>query len=285
MDIYGEITDLVISKLDGGIIPWEKGWAETGAPKNIASNKQYYGINTLLLSMMGYSSNIWGTYNQIKQKGGQVKRGEKSTPIVYFDFVKSKYETVTDKDGNEKPKIYPMLKRYSVFNILQSTLTPPTQTKVEHKPIKEVNILIKKYVNNKVNFIRQIEQRAYYKPSEDFVNMPILSSFKKVEIYYSTLFHELTHSTGHATRLSREGITSEKANFGNHLYSKEELVAEMGSCFLNSMVGITSKTIDNNTAYIQSWIKALKNDKKMLVSAGSKAQKAVNYIINFQTTI
>lgn len=279
MTIYDRVTANVITKLEQGVAPWHKGWKDSGIPTNYITNKPYHGINTLLLSMMGYSSQYWMTYNQTKQKGGQVKTGEHATMIVYFDFIESKYETVTDKNGIEKPKKFPMLRYYNVFNILQTTLKAPENKVVEHTPITEADQLISKYAND----IRITHDggRAFYSPSMDFVNVPKMADFEKIEEYYAVMFHELTHSTGHASRLNRDGVVK-PVHFASHEYSKEELVAEMGACFMSSITGIERVTLDNSVAYIQSWIRALKNDKTMLITAGGQAQKAVDYIINYQ---
>lgn len=281
MNIYEDITNLVITKLESGTVPWEKGWAEAGQPTNYVSKKTYHGINTLLLSMQGYTSKYWLTFNQVVSLKGQVKAGSKSTPIVYFDFIESKTEKYTDRNGIEKAKVIPMIKKYSVFNVAQTTLKIAEEVKTDKKlnPIMEAEQLIHAYSTSLP--IYEKEQRAYYHPLADYINMPKMHTFINSEYYYSVLFHELTHSTGHAKRLNREEVTK-TASFGSHLYSKEELVAEMGACFLNSFAGITAQTIDNSTAYIQSWIKALKNDKRLLVTAGTQAQKAVEYITSYQ---
>lgn len=264
---YELITARIIERLDKGIIPWRKEWTGTERPTNGISKKAYKGFNYFMLSSMGYQSELWYTFNQIKGKGGSVKKGEKSTPIIYFNL----FDKVIEKDGKLETKSLPILRYYNVFNIEQTTLEQPKKEIFNNKPISEAEKIAKKCPVQ----IKYENQRAYYSQSFDTINMPKFDSFKTAQGYYSTLFHEMTHATGHKSRLNRDmtgGMQSET-------YSKEELIAEMGSAFLCHEAGISKDTIDNATAYIQGWIRALKNDPKMLVQASARAEKASDYIL------
>jgi len=283
-NIYERVTNIILAQLEKGTIAWRKGWVMVGRPKNLISGKEYNGFNAFLLASLGYSSPYFLTFNQCNQRGGKIKAGEKSAPIVYFDFIASKWEKVTTTDkatGEEvtKAKIIPMLKYYNVFNVTQTTITdyPKTQAKSTFNPIKEAEAIVKGYAD--IPKLTSGGNSAYYSPLVDVVNMPDKLNFESEQNYYSVLFHELTHSTGAQKRLNRSTVT-DGHKFGSHEYSKEELIAEMGASFLSSMAGIEQATLTNSVAYIQGWLKALRNDKKMLVMAGAQAQKAVNYITN-----
>lgn len=285
-DIYERVTNIVLEQLEKGTITWRKGWKDTGRPANYITKKQYNGFNAFLLSSLGYSSPYFLTFNQCQQQGGKIKAGAKSVPIVYFDFIPSKWEKVTTKDkttGEEitKPKMVAMLKYYNVFNITQTTLPVPKTEGVKDtfNPIQEAEKIVQGYKT--IPKLTHEGSRAYYSPLVDVVNMPDKMSFESESNYYSVLFHELTHSTGAQKRLNRSTVT-DGHRFGSHEYSKEELIAEMGASFMASIAGIEQATLSNSVAYIQGWLKALRNDKKMLVMAGAQAQKAVNYITNYQ---
>lgn len=271
--VYDVITDRIINMLEAGTIPWHKPW--NGSQQNLVSKKDYRGINPLLLSSMHFSSPYWLSYKQAQSLGGQVKKGEKGTPVIFW---KMSIET----DENEEPtgKKIPFLRYYSVFNIDQCENIPsekiPKLEQIEFSPISQCE----KIVSNmpKCPIIKHNEPRAYYSPMSDFVNMPKQNLFESAVKYYSTLFHELTHSTGHSSRLDRKGVTN-LCRFGSTNYSKEELVAEMGACFLCGHTGIENKTIDNSASYIKSWLSHLRNDNKLVIHAAAAAQKAADFIL------
>ena len=272
--VYKIVTDQILDKLENGDIPWHKPWVSE-SPKNLISKKEYRGINTFLLSLQKYNSPYWVSYKQAQELGGNVKKGQKSTLVVFWKQVKIK-----DKE-NEESKTIPLLRYYRIFNVSQCEGFENKIPAIDVNPNFQSIPKCENTVSNmqKKPDIRNQDQRAYYSPLDDFVNMPNKESFGKEEFYYSTLFHELGHSTGHKTRLNRKGLNT-MAAFGSTDYSKEELIAEMTAAFLCGQHRIEQSTIDNSTAYIKSWLKVLKNDVKMVVVAAAQAQKASDYILN-----
>lgn len=269
MNAYDIITTRIIELLESGTVPWRKPWLN-GAAKNLVSGKEYRGINSLLLGCSAYSSPYWATFNQIKARGGFVRKGEKGAPVLFF--------RVLDKDDeNARERRFPLARHYTVFNTEQSSGldVPATRAFGDVDPIEACEGVIKSYPNPPS--VRHGEARAYYAPSIDTVNMPSRALFESSEAYYSTLFHELSHSTGHASRLGRQGVTDSIA-FGSHAYSKEELIAEMGASFLAGETGIAPATLDNSAAYISAWLKRLRDDRKLVIEAAAQAQKAADWI-------
>ena len=277
MKVYEIITNLILEKLDQGFIPWRRPWSSPeGMPRNLITGKEYQGINAFILACQHYGSPYWLTFKQCKDLRGSVKKGSRGTPVVYWNWIEVKEEDDLDKR-------VPFLRYYTVFNITQCEDIPigrmpaTPETADNHiDRIAECEAIVENW-NDKPE-IRHGEQRAYYSPATDLVNMPQLDTFISSEEYYSTLFHELTHSTGLESRLNRQGIT-EIAPFGAPLYSKEELIAEMGAAFLCGFTGIEHATIDSSAAYIQGWLKKLRNDKKLIIIAAAQAQKAAKYIL------
>ena len=273
---YEVITDKIIELLESGVVPWKKGWLDLEGCRNFKSKKGYRGINIWVLSgecmLKGYSDNLWLTFKQAKDMGGNVKKGEKSCPVVYWLWLE-----VEDKKTGKKKKV-PFPKHYRVFNIDQCEgveYQVPEIPLTDFSPIEKAEKIIDGYKT--MPKLKHEGCRAFYKPSMDYICMPKREHFLSEEDYYNVLFHEMTHSTGHETRLDRKA-GMECVAFGSESYSKEELVAEMGSAFLCSYSRIESK-IENSAAYIQSWLNALKDDKKLLVQAASQAQKAADYIL------
>lgn len=273
--VYEIITEKIIEKLEQGKVPWNKPWnSSASSPKNFLTMKDYRGINVLLLGIAGYSCPYWLTFKQVKEKGGSVKKGEKGTIIVFYKWLE--YE---DKDNPEETKKFPMLRYYHVFNLEQTTgidFEIPGEVLNDNQKIENCEKVVNGYVDKpKINQ----GQRACYSPLLDYIEMPKMEKFNSSEYYYSTLFHEMIHSTGRENRLNRKTVT-DLCPFGSTNYSKEELIAEIGAAFLCGITGIENKTIDNNTAYIQNWLKSLRNDKKLIVLAAGAAQKAADYMQN-----
>ena len=275
--VYEIVTDKIIKLMEEGQIPWNKPWMGgfAGMPKNYVSKRPYQGINVWLLAFAEFSSPYWMTFKQANQLGARVKKGSEGTIIVFWRMIEGKK---TLKNG--KKEVIPFLRYYKVFNADQIEGLPEdaygnTGEKLDFKPIEACEKLVEGYRTKPE--IKHGESQAYYSPALDFVNMPQKESFKSVEEYYSTLFHELTHSTGHKSRLDRN--LDDFGPFGSEVYSKEELIAEFGASFLCGMAGIENNTIRNSAAYLQGWLSKLRNDKTLLVSAANKAQKAVDYII------
>lgn len=287
IDVYEIVTNKILEKLEQGVVPWKKPWnVKTGPPANIITGKEYNGINVMLLGSQQYDSKYWLTFKQAQEKGGCVRKGEKGSMIVFWNFIDKDTGKQVNEDQEHSSKksgnVVPILKYYTVFNVNQcdnldiKKLKEELETqKVEIKPetITPAHILLDTYKDRPE--IKYGFTRACYKPSSDEINMPKPENFKSPEEFYSTLYHEAIHSTGSENRLNR---LAKGASFGDESYSKEELVAEMGASFLCAKAGIENKTIDNSAAYLQSWINALKGDKKLIITAAGQAQKAANYI-------
>lgn len=281
--IYEMVTDRIMTKLEAGVVPWHKPWAGGDMPVNLVSKKQYRGVNVWLLSCMGFSSPYFVSYKQAQELGGTVKKGEKGCPVVFWKWLEKKDPDAREGEISTKDRKIPLLRYYTVFNTdqcegIDHAKIPTSDLPVrEIEPIEECELMVAGMPKRPE--ITHTEQRAYYRPSTDTVNMPAQETFEGDEEYYSTLFHELTHSTGHESRLNRRGSDTPR-NFGDREYSKEELVAEMGAAYLCGVAGIENKTIDNSAAYIASWMKALRDDKKMVVQAAGQAQKAADFILD-----
>jgi antirestriction protein ArdC len=275
-DAYQRITDRIITLLETNTIPWQKPWnSTTGLPRNLSSGKFYRGINVFLLGTQHYTSPWWLTFRQCKDRGGSVRTGEKATPVVFWKVLHAADEA-EDAEGSGRHRF--LLRYYHVFNVEQcSGLAYPTTTPAAHDipPLTACEELVAQMPTPPG--IQHGTAQAYYRPRTDTIHLPERALFTCAEAYYSTLFHELTHSTGHATRLNRPTLV-DLCPFGSTNYSKEELVAEMGAAYLCGLTGIVNATIDNSAAYIQGWLRQLRRDPKVLVQAAAQAQKAVDYI-------
>jgi len=282
LDVYSMVTEQILSQLEKGVAPWHKPW-KTVKPFNFMSKKEYRGVNPMLLS--GAEDPRFLTYNQAVELGGNVKKGAKSYIVVFWAPLKSKLVEVEDEKTGEKEMMIDgksfgkfVLKYYRVFcatDIEGIEFPPLAENNVVFNPIETAEKVWEAYKDRPS--LDHGGNRAFYRPSSDAIRMPLKEVFMCTEEYYSTLFHEMGHSTGHESRLSRKGIT-EFDGFGSHQYSQEELVAEMTAAFLCAHSGIEN-TIDNSVAYLQSWSKALKDDTKMIVYAASQAQKASELIL------
>ena len=249
-------------------------------PQNYKTNTSYNGLNIMNLWMeaeeRGYRTNYWLTFNQVKELKGQVKKGERSTPIFFFKPIKKLVED--EETGEREEKTIPILKMYYVFNIEQTTLEVPAQ-EVKSERREEIDQLIRNYGIQ----IKKSNNRAYYMPASDYIGMPTQEDFLTPELYYATFFHELAHSTGHTSRLNRDfsgntmgGQKALKA------YAKEELIAETTRAFLQVHFGLnTTDMEEQNAAYLKGWLKPLKEDPKMLWKIFSDASKAFNFLIQF----
>jgi antirestriction protein ArdC len=269
--VYDIITERVIALLEQGTVPWQKPFnVKRGFPRNLVSKKPYRGVNVFLLHSMLFESPFWLTWHQAQQLGAHIRKGEKACPVVFW-----KQLEVEDKVTQEIEKV-PMLRYYHVWNVAQvdglNELPDPTPEAPTTKPAEIVANMPQRPE------IKFGMAKAFYSPSEDFVGMPNHERFTSEEEFYSVCFHELTHATGAAHRLNRPTVT-EADSFGSEEYSKEELIAEMGAAFLCGVAGITERTINNSAAYLQNWLEALKNDRKLIVQAAAQAQKAADFIL------
>src|SRR5215469_8988151 len=264
------MTSRIIEALERGQVPWRKPW-QTPPPANLISKKAYRGINVFLLAMHGYGSPYWLTYTQAQAIGGNVRKGEHGAKIVFWKF--DTYETETAEGEAEKHKSA-FMRYYTVLNLEQTEGLKALLGLPPAAPIESAESIIQGMPNPPT--FEQDFQAAYI-PSRDMVKMPSRTAFESLAEYYSTLFHELTHSTGHAKRLAREGFDTPQ-KFWSDFYSREELIAEMGSAMLCGVAGIEQCTLANSAAYLKTWIERLKNESKLIVSAASAAQKAADYI-------
>lgn len=265
--IYEIVTAAITAKLEAGTCPWQMPWAKMGtAPRNIKGNT-YRGCNFFLLSMMGFSDPTFMTFKQAAALGGTVKKGEKGVPVIFWTFME-------DKKSGEK---FPMIKYYTVFNISQTEgvkYTAPVVPDNTFTGIEAAEAIVNGFENPPT--VNHGGDRAAYNRAQDRIVMPLKAQFTTEGEYYSTLFHELGHSTGHDKRLNRKELCSD--GFGSENYSLEELTAELTAAFLCAEAGIDG-TINNSAAYIKGWLMKLKEDPKIFVQAAGKAQKAANFIL------
>lgn len=277
-DIYEMVTDRIIEQLEKGYIPWQKSWAgvHDGAYNRI-SNKPYSLLNQMLLSKTGE----YASFKQWTELGGHIRKNEKAEIITFWKIQQIEEE---NEDGEKIIKQLPLLRYYNVFHISQVEGVEPKSIDLnELQPIEEAERIKTEYMQREhIKILEKVTNKAFYSPSLDYIQVPCKEQYQHIEEFYSTLFHEMTHSTGHKVRLDREDV-KDCMYFGSENYSKEELCAELGSAFLINKLGIeSSKSFNNSTAYIQSWLRVLKNDKKFIISASSRAEKAVKYILNEQ---
>jgi antirestriction protein ArdC len=269
------ITENVIKQLERGVAPWRKPWS-TSIPRNLISKKSYRGLNVFMLATQGYGSPYWLTFNQAKQLGAHVRQGEKSTLVSFWKF--NEYAKENGKTGELENKTSVLLRYYRVFNVEQCDGLRPLYGD-DRKPVNPIAGC--ESIADRMPNPRRIERhsQAFYRPSADMVGMPSRNCFESPEAYYSTLFHELTHSTGHKSRLNRFEESTTDHQFGSESYSKEELVAEMGAAMLAGTAGISHVTLGNSASYLQTWITRLKSDSRLIISAASHAQKATDHIL------
>jgi antirestriction protein ArdC len=268
--VYSIVTEQILKQLESGVAPWQKPWT-TEPPKNLVSKKCYRGINVFLLASNGYGSPYWLTYKQATERGGHVRKGQHGMRVVFWKIGTRESE---DADGETVERKSILLRYYTLFNVEQCEGVDSPEGVRTANPIEECERIVSGMPNGPTF---EQDYRAWYRPSTDTVGMPARTAFNSPEAYYSTLFHELVHSTGHVSRVGRDGI--EQLNtFGSESYSKEELIAEMGAAMLCGAAGIKRKTLSNSAAYLKSWIDVLKADSHIVVSAASQAQKAADYI-------
>ena len=278
VDVYQIITDRIVAILEAGTVPWRMPWnyGSKRGPLNLVSRKHYQGINSFLLACTPYASPYWLTYSQAQKIGGHVRKGEVGRYIIFWKIFEK--DDSTAEDGKKRLTV---LRYFTVFNTEQcegiTTPAPDTTTWHEHDPIEAAEAVQLAMPNRPIVTIGGT--KACYSPVHDHVQVPELFRYERPEEYYCTLFHELAHATGHQSRLNREGITGNHF-FGDDSYSREELVAEMTAAFLCGHVGIENATIQNSAAYLHSWIKALRGDKRLAITAAAQAQKAADYILN-----
>lgn len=274
------ITDRIVEALEAGLVPWRKPWKadRTNCPLR-ATGDPYRGVNILVLQATamarGYASPYWLTFNQAKKAGGNVRKGEQGTPVVFYKTVAKK----KDAETGESPGSYRLLRHYTVFNLdqIEGVEMPALEPLPERDPIAACDQIVARFVGA-LNGPRLNHggDRAFYSPMFDRVQMPLLGQFDASESYYQTLFHELAHSTGHEDRLARQNWS--EVTFGDASYAQEELVAEIAASFLCTEAGVDGD-LDQSASYIGGWLRALKNDKTLVVKAAAAAQKAAGHIL------
>lgn len=275
-DIHQEVTDTIINAIEGGTAPWRKEWdGAMGFPfPHRVTGDAYQGINVLLLwiaaEAKGFTAPTWMTFKQAKNLGGMVRKGEKGTGIVF-------YSTFEKEDGDDNVKRIPFLKHYTVFNVeqidgLPEKFAPAVTASVagNESPIEDLESF---FANTGAKIENGPNIAPHWNPNTDTIGMPPVEAFSSAHAYYGTLAHELTHWTGHTPRLDRDMKynTREGRAF-------EELIAEIGSCFLCAHIG-AKPDLDNSAAYVESWLKALKSDKRFIFRAATQAQKACDYAL------
>jgi antirestriction protein ArdC len=289
-DVYTSVTNKIIADLEKGNLTWLRPWKskDFGGCVSLplrSDGQPYHGINVLNLwgaaVDKGYIRPVWMTFKKAKELGGQVKKGGKGTPVVYASSFE---KPEVDDKGDETVSTIHFLKGYTVFNAEQISGLPEqfykTPSRLEDTRARME--AVEQFIANTKAVIRHGGNKAFYSPSSDFIQMPPSQSFKDMQGYYATLAHELTHWTSHPSRLDRK---FSKKRFGNEAYAMEELVAEVGAAFLCASLGITPEIREDHAAYIQSWLKVLKKDKRAIFTAASHAQRAADYLHGLSTPL
>ncbi len=276
-DLYAEVSTRIVAELERGAAPWIKPWSATtgmNTPCNAVTNRPYSGCNVVLLWMAqttGYRTPRFLTFKQALGLGGNVRRGEHGTKVYFV-----KQLQVADRDGKEgETRIIPMMREYTVFNVDQCENLPDTINTAKPMRVRNPDIrdgLADEFLRTTGADIREGHGEANYVPSHDFISMPALVAFKSADHFYNVAFHELTHWTGHKSRLDRDL----KNRSGSRNYAAEELIAELGAAFLCAELGFDGDV--RNAGYIASWIGLLKDDKRAFFTACSKASKAADYL-------
>jgi len=289
-DVYSEVTNRIIAQLEQGVVPWQSPYfSKVGFPKNFASGKHYQGINVFLLASLRYTSPYFLTYKQAQELGGQVRKGEHGALVIKYGTYAKEGEGTASPEEAVEHRCY--LKAYTVFHSSQiDGISFPEPETLPELTATAACDRARELVAGMPNPPKLQEGSAVpcYRRKADSVNMPERRFFQSEVAYYSTLFHELTHSTGHESRLARKSLLENKGidaeGEARKVYAEEELVAEMGASFLNAHAGIIEAEIQNSAAYLHGWIDALKSKdaKGWIIRAASQAQKAADFILNIQ---
>ena len=286
-DVYTRVTSQIVAELEKGHRPWLKPWNAEHAAGRITrplrhNGTPYKGINILMLwasaEVQGYACPIWLTYKQAQELGGHVKKGQHGSPVVYAN-------TFTKKEandaGDEVEQEIPYLKEYTVFNAEQCEGLPERFHQLAEPPQEKIERIerAEEFFHNTRADIRNGGNQACYVLNGDFVRMPPFETFRDAESYAATKAHELTHWTRHPTRLDRD---LGRKKYGDEGYAMEALVAELGSAFLCADLQITPEIREDHAAYVASWLKVLKDDKRAIFTAASHASKAVDFLHGLQ---
>jgi antirestriction protein ArdC len=269
MTVYEIVLEQIMEKMRQGVVPWRSHLKSPGMPASLVTKKPYRGVNHLMLCMNEYASPYYVTFKQAQELGGKILPGEKGYLLVF-------YKSLADDGSADPDKPHSMILRYyKVWNVAQTTL----EVKEEGSEIMQSLAACERIVSAMPQppRIKHLPQTPYYLTSEDTVVIPALTSFDQPDFYYSCLFHELGHATGHHSRLNRPTLTNSDG-YGGNMYSQEELIAELTACFLCNEAGVLPQTMENSATYLNSWMQVFNNNKKMLFIASTAAQKAVDYI-------
>ena len=290
-DAYARITTRIVADLEQGVRPWCKPWSgdQLGArvtrPRR-ANGKPYSGINTLLLWLeaveKGHRSPTWMTYRQAQELGGQVRRGERGSQVVYMGETTKRRQD--DSTGEEREEGVSFLKTYTVFNVgkidgLPDAFAIPPVTDAPALPGPEPIEHAEAFFAATRADIRHGGVQAFYHAGADHIGLPPLAAFRDAESYYATLGHEACHWTRHPSRLDR---SFGRKRWGDEGYAREELVAELGAAFLAADLGLTLEPREDHAAYIADWIEVLKGDKRAIFSAAAHAERAVKFLHGLQ---
>jgi antirestriction protein ArdC len=283
-DVYQRITDKIVTQLEQGVRPWMQPWSAGGDGARIVRPRRfnglpYNGINVLMLwsaaEEKGYASPLWMTFKQALEFNAHVRKGETGSLVVYADKIT---RTETDATtGEEAERAIPFMKGYTVFNVEQIDGLPEhfyAKPEPKGETVQRIESAESFFAATRAEIVHG-GSRACYIPSRDHIHMPCIDCFRDAKSYYATLAHEATHWTAHPSRLARE---FGRKRWGDEGYAMEELVAELGSAFLSADLDLTPETREDHAAYIASWIKALKNDKRAIFTAASYAQRAVDFL-------
>ena len=293
-DYHKEFAGKLKEQIEAGVAPWQKPWkpGESRLPKNIQTDKPYRGGNSVYLSVtqtaQGYSDNRWATYKQISEMGGQVRKGEKSTHVLFYKFDDEKKKaqeqpgTPTTEGQAEKQQTRPpMVRCYAVFNVEQADglklerKADDRTAEPEWKAHQTAERVIKE---SGVHVAHVRGDRAFYNIQTDKVTLPEREQFATANGYYQTALHELGHATGHPERMNRDTLKNGAGHFGSVEYAREELRAEMSAMMTGDRVGVGHDG-SRGAAYVQGWIKALDKDPKEIYKAAADAQKISDYLL------
>ena len=285
-DVYTRVTAKIIADLETGVRPWMKPWSASSAESRIAlplrhNGEPYRGINVLLLwgeaVANGYASNRWMTYKQATELGAHVRKGEHGSLVVYANTI---HKVEEGDNGESVERDIPFMKGYTVFNVDQIDGLPETYQPRPETPAEPMQLIERAesfFAATGATF-RHGGNRAFYAPAQDFIQLPPAEAFRDAESYAATKAHELTHWTSHPTRLDR--VLGRR--FGDEAYAAEELIAELGAAFLCANLGITPDVREDHAAYIESWLKVLRADRKAIFTAAAQAQRAADYLHSLQ---
>lgn len=277
-DLYQEVTDKIIHALEQGTPPWVCPWnthCESVLPANYASGRRYRGINVLLLNLRqiaeGYSTSRWLTYQQAKAIGAHVRRGEEATRVVFFKLLDAE-PPPSETQSQSSRKVFPLLRSFAVFNESQIAGLPRALASTSRANGLDSSHVAQQIIDRSGAVIHQGGISAFYRPSTDAIHMPPMAAFNTEDDYYQVALHELTHWAGHESRCNRPLLSRQHIE----AYAFEELVAEMGAAFLCAMCGMPSNL--RHASYIDAWLKGLRNDRRLVFSAATLAQRAVDHL-------